>query len=125
MDNRPLSPHLSIYRPQITSVLSIFHRLTGAGLFFSSILIIAWIAAVAAGAEYYKSIKFFYSSPPLLLVLSISLWGLWYHFFTGIRHLYWDLGLGFNLRSVSLSGWIAITCSLLATLLNIIIINIW
>ena len=125
MDNRPLSPHLSIYRPQITSVLSIFHRLTGAGLFFSTILIIIWIAAVAAGAEYYKYIKFFYSSTPLLLALSVSLWALWYHFFTGLRHLYWDLGLGFNLRSVSLSGWIAITCSFLATLLNIFIINIF
>ena len=124
MDNRPLSPHLSIYRPQITSVLSIFHRLTGAGLFLSSILIIIWIAAVAAGDEYYKSIKFFYSSSPVLLVLCVSLWALWYHFFTGLRHLYWDLGLGFNLRSVSLSGWIAVTCSFLVTILNIIIINI-
>ena len=124
MDNRPLSPHLSIYRPQITSVLSIFHRLTGAGLFLSSILIIIWIAAVAAGDEYYQSIKFFYSSSPVLLVLCVSLWALWYHFFTGLRHLYWDLGLGFNLRSVSISGWTAIICSFLATLLNIIIINI-
>ena len=124
MDNRPLSPHLSIYRPQITSVLSIFHRLTGAGLFFSSILIIVSIAAVAAGDEYYKLVRSFYSSPLVLLVLCISLWALWYHFFTGLRHLYWDLGLGFNLRSVSLSGWIAIIGSFLASLLNIIIINI-
>ena len=124
MDNRPLSPHLSIYRPQITSVLSIFHRLTGAGLFFSSILIIVWIAALAAGAEYYEFVKVLYSTPPLLLALTLSLWALWYHFFTGLRHLYWDLGLGFNLKSVSLSGWIAIICSFLATLFNIIIINI-
>ena len=125
MDNRPLSPHLSIYRPQITSVLSIFHRLTGVGLFFSSILIIAWIAAVAAGEEYYKYIRLIYASPPVLLVLCVSLWALWYHFFTGLRHLYWDLGLGFNLRSVSLSGWIAIICSFFATFLNLIIINIF
>ena len=125
MDNRPLSPHLTIYRPQITSVLSIFHRLTGAGLFFSSILIIVWIAAIAAGDVYYETIKFIYSSPPVLFILCVSLWALWYHLFTGLRHLYWDLGLGFNLRSVSLSGWIAIICSFLATMLNIITIKIF
>ena len=124
MDNRPLSPHLSIYRPQITSVLSIFHRITGAGLFFSAILIIVWLVAVAAGDEYYKLVIVFYSSPPLIMVFSVSLWALWYHFFTGLRHLYWDLGLGFNLRSVSLSGWMAIICSFLATLSNMIMINI-
>ena len=124
MDKRPLSPHLSIYRPQITSVLSIFHRITGVGLSFSVILIVLWIVAIAAGEESYKILAFFYSSPVFLLIFIISLWALWYHFFTGLRHLYWDLGLGFSLNSVSISGWMAIICSSLATILNIIIINI-
>ncbi len=123
MGNRPLSPHLSIYRPQITSVLSIFHRITGAGLFFSSFLIITWLVSLAAGIEYYERIETLFSTPFFLIVLCLSLWALWYHFFNGLRHLYWDLGLGFDLKSVYVSGWIAVILSFLVTTINIFVMT--
>ena len=123
MDNRPLSPHLSIYRPQITSVLSIFHRITGAGLFISSFLIITWLASLAAGIEYYERIETLFSTPFFLVVLCLSLWALWYHFFNGLRHLYWDMGLGFDLKSVSVSGWIVVILSFLVTTINIVVMT--
>jgi succinate dehydrogenase / fumarate reductase cytochrome b subunit len=123
MNNRPLSPHLSIYRPQITSVLSIFHRITGAGLFFSSILFVIWISSVAVGLNYYNFVESIFSKPVILLILTVSLWALWYHSLTGLRHLYWDLGFGFDLKSVYLSGWIAILFSFFITAINIVIIS--
>jgi succinate dehydrogenase / fumarate reductase cytochrome b subunit len=114
---------LSIYRPQITSVLSIFHRITGAGLFFSSILFVIWISSVAVGLNYYNFVESIFSKPVILLILTVSLWALWYHSLTGLRHLYWDLGFGFDLKSVYLSGWIAILFSFFITTINIVVIS--
>ena len=120
MDNRPLSPHLTVYKPQITSVLSIFHRITGAGLSVGTVLVVVWLASVAAGENAFNNFSNFLKNPLILLILTASLWALWYHFCTGLRHLYWDMGYGYNLRSVTISGWVAVSGSFLLTLLTIL-----
>jgi succinate dehydrogenase / fumarate reductase cytochrome b subunit len=93
---RPLSPHLQIYRPQITSVLSIMHRFTGLALAVGAILLVAWLAAMAGPPEHYRAMARFLGSPLGLLLLFGWTAALAYHFFNGIRHLGWDLGLGFE-----------------------------
>ena len=98
MDNRPLSPHLTVYKPQITSVLSIFHRITGAGLTVSTVLVVFWLASLAMGEFTFKSFNIFLNNPLIILVLVCSLWALWYHFCTGLRHLYWDMGYGYRFK---------------------------
>ena len=120
MDNRPLSPHLTVYKPQITSVLSIFHRITGAGLTASTVLVVFWLASLAMGEFTFKSFNIFLNNPLIILVLVCSLWALWYHFCTGLRHLYWDMGYGYSLTSVTISGWVAVACSFLLTFLTLL-----
>ncbi len=120
MDNRPLSPHLTVYKPQITSVLSIFHRITGAGLSVGTVLVVLWLASVAAGENAFNNFNNFLDNPLILLILLASLWALWYHFCTGLRHLYWDMGYGYDLKSVAISGWVALVCSFLLTFLTLL-----
>ena len=120
MDNRPLSPHLTVYKPQITSVLSIFHRITGAGLAVSTTLVVFWLASIAMGKSTFIGFNAFLNNTIVIIVLVSSLWALWYHFCTGLRHLYWDMGYGYDLKSVAISGWVAVACSFLLTLLTLI-----
>ena len=118
MDDRPLSPHLTVYKPQITSVLSIFHRITGAGLAVSTTLVVFWIVSIAMGKSTFIGFNNFLNNSIVTIVLVSSLWALWYHFCTGLRHLYWDMGYGYNLKSVAISGWAAVICSFLLTFLT-------
>ena len=120
MDNRPLSPHLTVYKPQITSVLSIIHRITGAGLAVSTVLVVFWLASVSVGEVTFKGFNNFLNHPFGIIILVSSLWALWYHFCTGLRHLYWDMGYGYELKSVTISGWAAVACSFLFTFLTIL-----
>ena len=120
MDNRPLSPHLTVYKPQITSVLSIFHRITGAGLAVSTVLVVFWLASLAIGEVTFKGFNNFLNNPFIIIVLVSSLWALWYHFCTGLRHLYWDMGYGYDLKSVTISGWVAVIFSFVLTFLTLL-----
>ena len=120
MDNRPLSPHLTVYKPQITSVLSIFHRITGAGLAVSTVLVVLWLASLAMGEVTFKGFNNFLNNPFIIIVLVSSLWALWYHFCTGLRHLYWDMGYGYDLKSVTISGWVAVIFSFVLTFLTLL-----
>ena len=120
MDNRPLSPHLTVYKPQITSVLSIFHRITGAGLAVSTLLVVFWLASLAIGEVAFKLFNNFLNNPFIIIVLVSSLWALWYHFCTGLRHLYWDMGYGYDLKSVTISGWVAVISSFVLTFLTLL-----
>ena len=122
MDNRPLSPHLTVYKPQITSVLSIFHRITGAGLAVSTVLVVLWLASLAMGEVTFKGFNNFLNNPFIIIVLVSSLWALWYHFCTGLRHLYWDMGYGYDLKSVTISGWVAVIFSFVLTFLTLLLI---
>ena len=105
---RPLSPHLQIYRPQLTSVLSICHRGSGLALAVGTILLVWWLLAAATGdAAFNLAQAFWYSWIGRLLLLGWS-YALFFHLCNGIRHLCWDAGWGFELKTAYRSGWIVV-----------------
>ena len=101
---RPLSPHLQIYRPQITSVLSIMHRITGVALSVGTFLIVIWIISLSLGENFYEYYLIFVKSWVGKLILVGFTFALSYHLSNGIRHLFWDLGYGYELNVVFRSG---------------------
>jgi len=113
---RPLSPHLQIYRPQLTSVMSIMHRITGVLLSMGLLLLVYCLYALAEGATSYQQAQQFLMSRPGLLVLFLLNWALFYHLANGLRHLFWDLGLGLTLLSSYLSGYLVAISSFAATI---------
>lgn len=119
--NRPLSPHLSIYRPQTTSVLSIFHRITGVGLTLTAFLVVWWFLAASTGPEYFAMVDGLLTSWIGGLVMIASLWALWFHFCTGIRHLIWDTGAGMEIETAERMGWIAVGASAVLTVVTLIV----
>lgn len=115
--NRPLSPHLSVYKPQLTSVLSILHRGTGVALAVGTLLVTWWLASIAGGAESFASANDFLGSWFGTLLLFGWSWALFYHLCNGIRHLMWDAGFGFDLPTTYLTGKVVVVASLILTLL--------
>ena len=101
---RPLSPHLQIYRPQITSVLSIMHRITGVALSGGTFLMVIWIISLSLGENFYEYYLIFVKSWVGKLILVGFTFALSYHLSNGIRHLFWDLGYGYELNVVFRSG---------------------
>ena len=118
MDKRPLSPHLQIYRPQLTSVLSILHRATGIVLAFGTVLIVYWLAALASGPEAFEHAQSVLGSMLGQLAMFLWTWALFYHLCNGIRHLAWDAGYGFDMESVYKSGRVVVVASVVLTLLT-------
>jgi succinate dehydrogenase / fumarate reductase cytochrome b subunit len=116
--NRPLSPHLQIYRPQLTSVLSITHRASGIALALGSLLLVWWIAALVRGPDAFALVQQFIGSVIGQLLLFAWTWALFFHLANGIRHLAWDAGLGFDLESTTVSGWLAVAASAVLTLVT-------
>ena len=114
---RPLSPHLQVYAPQITSVLSIMNRVTGLAISAGTLLLVWWLVAAAAGPQAFAAVQGFIGSPVGLFVLFGWTASLFYHFFGGIRHLAWDAGWGFELDRTHLTGWITIIAAVAATVL--------
>ena len=114
---RPLSPHLQVYRPQLTSVLSILHRLTGVTLAGGTLLLTWWLVAAARGPDAYLVVAAFYRSWFGHLVLLGFAWALMYHLCNGIRHLAWDAGYGFELRHAYASGRVVVAASFILTAL--------
>lgn len=91
---RPLSPHLQVYRWSWTMVMSIFHRATGIALYLGTLLVAAWLLAMASGPAAYERVSWFFGSPIGLLVLFGYTWVLLHHMLGGVRHLVWDFGHG-------------------------------
>ena len=114
--NRPMSPHLQVYRPQLTSVLSITHRATGVGLAMGTVFLVWWVMAAAAGPDYFAYVKNIMSSWVGLLILLGFSWAVFFHLCNGIRHLFWDMGRGFELGTVTTSGCAVVISSLVLTL---------
>jgi succinate dehydrogenase / fumarate reductase cytochrome b subunit len=115
--NRPLSPHLQIYKWQWTMTLSILHRITGIVLTVGTLLLVYWLVAAAAGpAEFAQAQALIDHWIGRLLLFGWSL-ALFYHLFSGIRHLVWDTGRGFELRTAATSGYIVVLLSLVVTAL--------
>jgi succinate dehydrogenase / fumarate reductase cytochrome b subunit len=118
--NRPLSPHLTIYRPQMTSISSIFVRITGNALLAATLLLIAWLLAASTSAAAFAWVQYVITSWFGDLVFILSLWALWYHTLGGLRHLIWDTGRGLELKTAERMGWMMIIGSLLFTALTVI-----
>jgi len=94
--NRPLSPHLQVYKPILTMVMSILHRITGAALYFGTILLAWWLIAAAAGPAYFDFVNGIYGSFLGRLILFGFTWALVHHMLGGLRHFIWDMGSGFG-----------------------------
>ncbi len=114
--DRPLSPHLQVYRPQITSTLSILHRITGVGLALGTLLLAYWLIAAASGADAFASAQALVGSWLGMLVLFAWSVALFYHLCNGIRHLFWDAGLGLEIASVYRSGWTVLIVTAILTI---------
>jgi succinate dehydrogenase / fumarate reductase cytochrome b subunit len=119
--SRPLSPHLQVYRPQLTSVLSILHRATGIALSVGALYLAIWVMYAAGGARGYEAFQSFNASILGRILLGGWLFSAFYHLCNGIRHLFWDAGYGFELRDAYRSGWIVVAVSLIATVLSWIV----
>jgi succinate dehydrogenase / fumarate reductase, cytochrome b subunit len=115
---RPLSPHLQIYRRQITSVMSISHRLTGVVLTAGLLLLVYWLVAVAGGEAAYASAASVLGSWPVRVLLFLATFAFFFHFANGIRHLWWDTGRGFEIPEVINSGRLVIVVAVVLTLVT-------
>lgn len=115
--DRPLSPHLQVYKPQLTSVLSITHRATGIFLTVGTLLLVYWISAIASGPQTYEPARELFGSLIGRLFLLGWSYALFYHLCNGIRHLCWDMGLGFDIKTVYITGRVVIIASLVLTLI--------
>lgn len=113
--NRPLSPHLQVYRWQITMSLSILHRMTGVALVFGMLLLVYWLAAAAAGPAAFATAQGLIGSLIGRLLLLGWTFALFYHLCNGIRHLCWDAGWGFELPTLTRSGILVVIASLALT----------
>jgi succinate dehydrogenase / fumarate reductase cytochrome b subunit len=120
--NRPLSPHLSIYRPQLTSITSILTRITGNALIVASLLIVWWLLAAATSPAYFAIADGVITSWFGDLVMVLSLWGLWYHTLAGVRHLIWDNAKMLDIESAYKLGYAVIGGSVFLTLLTVAVI---
>ncbi|MCV2894084.1 succinate dehydrogenase, cytochrome b556 subunit [Lentibacter sp. XHP0401] len=119
---RPLSPHLSIYRPQLTSITSILTRITGNALIVSALLVVWWLLAAATGPGYYDIANGVLTSWFGDLVMSLSVLGIWYHYLAGLRHLYFDAGHGLDIGTAEKLGWGCLIGSLVLTVITLIIV---
>lgn len=113
--SRPLSPHLQVYRPQLTSVLSILHRATGLALAAGTLMLACWLIAAASGPAAFAAVQSFLGGPLGLFLLFGWSASLFYHLCNGIRHLFWDAGYGFELAQVQASGWAVVAGTVLLT----------
>ena len=118
---RPLSPHLQVYKPQLTSVLSITHRGTGVFLSLGALLLTYWLVSLAVSEELFNSFHlhttFWYGK----LFLIGFVFSLYYHLSNGIRHLFWDIGLGLEISTTYKSGYFTIFISVVLTLATLFI----
>jgi succinate dehydrogenase / fumarate reductase, cytochrome b subunit len=119
--HRPLSPHLQVYKWQLTSVLSILHRATGIALSVGALYLATWVIYAAANPTAYALFQSFNTSIVGRIVLGGWLFCAFYHLCNGIRHLFWDAGYGFELKDAYRSGWIVVTVSLIATVASWIV----
>lgn len=115
---RPLSPNIQIYRPQLTSVLSIGYRISGVVLSLYAVGLVVWLLGAAAGPEAYATANALFASWPGQLLLFAGTFAFFWHLCGGIRHLFWDAGYGYELRTIYRSGWAVVGASMLLTLLS-------
>jgi len=120
--NRPLSPHLSVYRPQVTSITSILTRITGTALLLAALLIVWWFLAAATSPEYFAVADGLITSWFGDLIMTLSVWALWYHALAGLRHLVWDTGRGLEVETAEKTGVAIVVVSVVLTILTVLIV---
>ena len=120
--NRPLSPHLTIYRPQLTSITSILTRITGNALLLGSLLVVWWLLAAATSPEAFALADWALTSILGKLTMLGSIWALWYHTLAGVRHLIWDNAVGLDLESAYKLGWAVVIGSIVMTVTTVIVL---
>ncbi len=125
VDNRPLSPHLQIYRPQLTSVMSISHRATGIVLALGLVALTYWLMAAASGPAAFSTAQAVFGSIIGRLLMFVWSYCLFYHLCNGVRHLIWDTGHALDLDDVYTSGYVAIIASVVLTLVTWILVAIF
>ena len=118
--DRPLSPHIQVYRPQITSVLSILHRITGVALTLGTLFLTWWLVSAAYGPEAFETSQAFLGSWFGHLILWGFTFSLFYHLGNGIRHLAWDFGWGFEMPVLQKSGLVVVGFAAVCTLITLI-----
>ncbi len=116
IDNRPLSPHLSIHKKVLTALFSIFHRITGIGLSLGSILIAIWFLLISMGPNYFLYFEIISKNILFKFILLIWTIGIFYHLYNGCRKLYWSFGIGMDLTTVYRSGYIVLFLTLVSTI---------
>jgi succinate dehydrogenase / fumarate reductase, cytochrome b subunit len=114
---RPLSPHLQIYRPMLTMMMSIAHRISGASLAVGFLLLAWWLVAIAAGSEPYATVERFFAGLIGRTLLLLFSWALIHHMLGGIRHLIWDTGRALDKTSIEVLAWLTIISSTVLTIL--------
>lgn len=119
---RPLSPHLSIYRPQLTSITSILTRITGNAMLLAALLIVWWFLAASTSESYFAVADGVITSFLGDLIMTLSLLGLWYHTLAGVRHLIWDNAIGLELETAEKLGWAILIGSVVLTILTLLIV---
>jgi succinate dehydrogenase / fumarate reductase cytochrome b subunit len=120
--DRPLSPHLQIYRHQLTSITSILTRISGNALIVGALMVVWWLLAAATGPEAFATADAFVTSWFGRLIQLGSVWALWYHALAGIRHLYWDTGRGLELETAEMLGRACIGGSVVLTILTFLVL---
>ena len=120
--NRPLSPHLTIYRPQLTSITSILIRITGNAIILSVLLIVWWLFAAATSLQYFQVADAIMNSWFGTLAFVSSLWAVWYHLLGGVRHSIWDRAIGLDLKTAEYLGWSVVVGSFVFTIVTIAIL---
>ncbi len=113
--SRPQSPNIQIYRPQLTSVLSIANRITGVVSSIAAVALVLWLIAAAAGPQTYAAAQAAITSAAGESLLVAATFAFFLHLCGGIRHLAWDAGYGFELRTIYASGWAAVAASVALT----------
>jgi succinate dehydrogenase / fumarate reductase cytochrome b subunit len=114
-DNRPLSPHLGIYRWQITMTMSILHRATGVALAVGSIALVWWLVAAGIGPDAFDTVHHFLSSGFGQFLLIGWTFSLFFHLCNGVRHLAWDAGWGFQIKTFYITGYLVWVVAVLLT----------
>ena len=114
--NRPLSPHLSIYRWPITMILSILHRFTGVTLSVGLIILMIWLVALSTGTAAYEYIATLMQTVVGRLLLVSFSFMFFFHLCNGVRHLFWDVGKGFDIHHANISAWLVVLTTIILTL---------
>lgn len=120
--NRPLSPHITIYRWPVTMLTSILVRITGNALAVSAFLIVWWLLAAATSESYFAYADRVITSFPGDVVMSLSVLGLWFHALGGVRHLIWDQAVALDKKTADMLSWVALIGSVLLTVITVALV---